>query len=380
MAIVTVSDQALREMVKEALNGGHLGDMSSLDEEPVVVNPVVDPSASQTDPINPRFVPQTKPELDVAIKQLTKDVPIDQVPQFYKTVRSAIDAENSQIEKDEEMKKAAQGGSKQIEETLRKEVRKILSDMLLSEVGDLPPVKKIPAGVHGGEFSRRIEKTKADLRKSLGRAVDTLEAPPKPEVEDLPDSDGPPGSNDDKRRHSYKSTALGGMSDVAGASFETIAKELDFSVAGAKQAVDKALEKARYLMLNIDDDDREIIILQSMNDYIEMLEKSGELSGSDVRLMKDHPDIVRELDGFREFLSNAIRRMRKADQKVIDPLEEVNSKMTSNCRFCKKTVKLFEASDRGIKYFNNHNGPDGENCVGSRSRVNLGEGKKSRAK
>jgi benzoyl-CoA reductase/2-hydroxyglutaryl-CoA dehydratase subunit BcrC/BadD/HgdB len=110
------------------------------------------------------------------------------------------------------------------------------------------------------------------------------------------------------------------MADVDGASFEEIATELGFSVAGAKQAVDKALEKAQFIAAT-DSDEMEIIVLTTMSDYIKMLAKTGELSSADVTLLKDHPAIVRELDGFRDYLHNSIRRARKATA-VVNPLGE----------------------------------------------------------
>lgn len=315
MAQVTVSEEALRELVREALDGGHLGDLTvPEEEEPVNVNPVVDPSAAVTDPINPCFVPQTKPELDVAIGQLTKDVPIDSVPKFYKTLRAVLDAEDHENEEDEQMKKAAKGGPAQVEEAVRRAVRKMLSE------AELPPVKKIPMGVHGSEYMARMQKTRDDLASTLGRS--RLDEPAADEPEE--------SEEEPKRRKAYKSTALGGMSDVEGASFEEIAKELDFSVAGAKQAVDKALEKARWMAQEIDPDDLEILVLTTMNDYIAMLNKTGELSPADVQLMKDHPDVVRDLEGFREFLSNAIRRKRKEGQKLEDPLGEARRRHRKN--------------------------------------------------
>jgi hypothetical protein len=313
MAQVTVSEEALRELVREALDGGHLGDLTMPEEEePVNVNDVVDPSAAVTDPVNPCFVPQTKPELDVALKQLTKDVPVDDVPKFYKAVRAVHDAELAQTEENAEMKKAAQGGTEQVEEAVRRAVRRMIRQMNEAPA-DLPPVKKIPPGVHGAEYMRRLEKTKADLGKAFrGGGAD-----------DRPEPDEDEAAVDEpKKRRAYKSTALGSMADVEGASFEQIAKELEFSVAGAKQAVDKALEKARWAATEIDPDDLEILVLTTMNDYINMLAKTGELSAADVQLMKDHPDIVRELDGFREYLSKTIRRKRKEGQKLYDPMGE----------------------------------------------------------
>lgn len=315
MSQITVSEEALRELAKETLDGGHLGDLTvPEDEEPANVNPVVDPSASVTDPINPNFVPQTKPELDVALHQLTKEVPIDNVPKFYKAVRAELDAEQDKAEKEEEMKRAAQDDADHVEEAVRRAVRKTLGEKRLAEVGDLPPVKKIPMGVHGDEYMYRVQKARDDLAGSMGGTNPAAEKAAEEEKSGEPEVS--------KRHGAYKKTAIGGMLDVGGSSFEEIAKELNFSVAGAKQAVDKALEKARWLAQDIDSDSLEIMVLQTMNEYIALLNKTGELSPADVQLMKDHPDVVRELDGFREFLATAIKHKRKENQRLEDPLGE----------------------------------------------------------
>ena len=50
-----------------------------------------------------------------------------------------------------------------------------------------------------------------------------------------------------------------------------------------------------------------------MKDYINTLKKTGELSAADVKLMQDHPAIVSELDGFREYLAKVIRKARKVE-------------------------------------------------------------------
>jgi hypothetical protein len=101
------------------------------------------------------------------------------------------------------------------------------------------------------------------------------------------------------------------MGDVSGSSFKDIAKELGFAAeSGAKQAVVKALEKAKFVG-TMDPDELEILVLKSMSDYIDMLSNTGELSPADVKLLKDHPDIVRDLEGFREFLDKSIRTTRK---------------------------------------------------------------------
>lgn len=357
MTKVVVTEKALRDLVREAMWNKEFSGWSSNEDGPAVVNANVDPSIAVTDPVNPNFKPQNKTEFGVAVNQLVKNLPDSEMPELYSTVKTAIDQNEADKDEDEMKTKATQGGSKQVEEAVRKTIRKMLSEMQgpVNEAkpfdwknappvtGPLPPVKKIPAGVHGGEAQRRIDKNMDALRKGLGKTVDAYEAPVTDaemgiEEPELADEEGPDANPDDPavgdgvpnapaaaepaKRKAYKATALGGMSDVGGASFEQIAKELDFSVAGAKQAVDKALDKARFLMNDMDDDDREILVLTAMNDYIKYLTKSGELSAADVQLMKDHPDIVRELDGFREFLHNHIRRARKADQKVINPVKD----------------------------------------------------------
>jgi hypothetical protein len=330
MTTVVVTEKALREMVREAMFNKEFAGWSTHDDGPATVNAVVDPSAAVTDPINPNFKPQTKTEFGVAVNQLVKNLPDTQMPGLFDTVKTAIDQKEEKEDEEDMEKQAAQGGTKQVEESVRKTVRQILARInprwnaaqTLAEakppkvlgpvVGPLPPVTRIPAGVHGAEYERRKAKYQGDLKAIMG----------KPEVEEPEEAELEEPGEEPKKKRAYKKTAIGGMSDVSGASFEDIAKELGFSVAGAKQAVDKALEKAQFLAQGMDDDDREILILNSMNDYIKYLAKSDELSAADVQLMKDHPDIVRELDGFREFLHNAIRRQRKAGQKVEDPLGE----------------------------------------------------------
>jgi hypothetical protein len=293
-----------------------------------------------TDPVNPNFTPQSKTEFGIAVNQLIKNLPDTDMPELYDTVKAAI-KDKAKKENEENMnKKTSQSKTTQVETAVRQVVRKMLEDMNprftpnLSEAkpfdwknappvtGPLPPVKKIPAGIHGSEYMRRIEKNKADLKRSLGKAATAIDAPITDDEFGI-EPESPELTMSDKPKHrAYKSTALGSMSDVGGKSFEDIAKELNFSVAGAKQAVDKALEKAKFLAQNISEDDLEIMILSAINDYIKYLTKSGELTAADVQLMKDHPDIVRELDGFREFLHNYIRRARKANQRLYNPVKD----------------------------------------------------------
>lgn len=98
--------------------------------------------------------------------------------------------------------------------------------------------------------------------------------------------------------------------------FQQIADELGFSVAGAKQAVDKALAKAKFVAPQMENFEMRILMLRAFKDYIRHLQSSGELSQGELQFMIDHPVIVTELDGFREFLHNYIRRKMRAQERM----------------------------------------------------------------
>lgn len=104
-----------------------------------------------------------------------------------------------------------------------------------------------------------------------------------------------------------------GDTDGQAATFEAIARELGFSVAGAKQASDRALVKARFVSM-LGDDELEVVVLTAVVGYVKELQRSGELTDDDVRLLKDNPDVVKELDGFREFLKPHVKRWMKRSQ------------------------------------------------------------------
>lgn len=338
MTKIVVTKAALRDLVREAFDNVASGAVvlpESFDDDDVVnVNDVVDPSSTQTDAGHPNSKPQNKAELQVAIGTLVDDLPDDQVATVYDRLKSSIKvAQDKGDGAPKEKKKMDKKDN--VEEAVRLAIRKMLAEAWVkgpsgdeiwtdetpkkgkkpsaaAPSGPLPPVKKIPLGQRGGEASSRLEKNKKDLRHTFKLMKDD----PADADDDMSDDSAEPS-------RTYKSTAIGGMSDVQGASFQDIAKDLGFSVAGAKQAVDKALLKAQWLakLEGEAPEELEIITLTSMNDYIKFLAKSGELSSADVQLMKDHPDIVRELPNFREFLDKAIRKARKGGQ-LESPVDE----------------------------------------------------------
>lgn len=252
---------------------------SELSDSPAAVSAVVDPSAAVTDPENPNFKPSNRKELQIALLALADDVSDDLAGDTFDVVLDAIKKNEEDMKND-----------KKVEEAIRLAIRKMLSE------AELPPVKKIPMGVHGGEWMKAHEKRRKDLEKTLtSMNVDT-------DAEEMMRADAPVAGRDRKNVM---------QTDVGGASFKQIAQELGYaSESGAKQAVEKAMAKVQFAA-SMDPDHLQVVVLTAMSDYIDFLNKSGELTSADVQLMKDHPNIVAELDGFREFLDKYVKREMK---------------------------------------------------------------------
>jgi hypothetical protein len=234
-----------------------------------------------TDPENPNFKPSNRKELKIALSAALEEIPDDLASDTFDVVNDAIEKN-----KDEDDKMS----NKKVEEAIRLAIRKMLSE------AELPPVKKIPMGVHGGEWMKAHEKRRKDLEKTLtSMNVDT-------DAEEMVRADAPVVGRDRKNVM---------QTDVGGASFKQIAQEMGYaSESGAKQAVEKAMAKVQFAS-SMDPDQLQIVVLTAMSDYIDFLNKSGELTPADVQLMKDHPNIVSELDGFREFLDKYMKRQMK---------------------------------------------------------------------
>ncbi len=258
---IIITKDVLSQLVREALDG-------EKSEGAVNVNSNVDPSAAVTEPINPSFTPQNRVELGVKLKDIVKAIPNDKIPALYKNLKAVVDDVPEIADEEEKAMK------KQNDKTIQATEKGATAEAL--------------------------------IRKMVRKAISEADWKDPADVQ----ADEEEASAATKGHKAYKDTALGGMHDVGGSSFEEIAKELGFSVAGAKQAVDKALLKIRTLV-NMDEDELEIFTLQAMKDYIDALNATGEIAPAEVQLMQDHPDIVRQLDGFREFLDKQLRRARR---------------------------------------------------------------------
>lgn len=346
-----VSEKALRDLIRESLSTSEdkWTPLEDLDDLPVLVNPSLDSSLGKIDGdvIDVQFVPHDKTEFEVAVKSLTKNIPDEMIATLYRKFRDLVDdveGEEPECGYDDthgdvkEMKKRVATSKVAIEETIRKMVRKALSEILKEE-------PKVPITLAGGKRRGPISAATEDeiddilVTKSLLDDPSGWEDVPDPEsraahrkmvdreegldfdtwdtsdVDAETASDWDPEDEDEKSGPEKKGRGKIGHGvghGEHGKDFETIAQELGFSPAGIKRLEHVALAKLTYMM-DLGPEDASRLVLDAVDDYILKLAKSGELSEEEVNYMYDHGDMVAELDGFREHLHAVIRKEMKKD-------------------------------------------------------------------
>ena len=138
---LTVSENALRELVRETLEPTRGPVNASKPRGPVNVDPVVAKDAALSDPVNPTFVPQDKEELQVMLPTMVKGIEKADVPEVYRAFKDVID---KTLESGDEMKQ--QNKSKtSVESVIRRHVKSIIREMIKHAVTEaapaLPPVR-----------------------------------------------------------------------------------------------------------------------------------------------------------------------------------------------------------------------------------------------
>jgi len=307
---IYVTKAAIKAYIKEVMDGvAHAG---KFDNAPVTVNAVVDPSASDTNPDDLNYKPTNRAEFRCAMTNLIDDLFDDDAPDAYVAVKDAL----KNLKDEDDMKE-----EDKVEESVRLAVRKMIKEAWVkgpngAEIwtdetpkkgpkkgkpeigpvtGPLPPVKKLPPETHGGEFNRGVEKYKKDLRKSLKTWDDSS-------LDDMVDPEARAAGR------SRKNTM---QTDIGGASFKEIAKEMGFaSESGAKQALERIQAKSSFAT-SMEDEDYQIMVLTAMKDYIAKLVSSEAITPADAQLMKQHPVIVADLDSFRVFLAPYVKKAMK---------------------------------------------------------------------
>jgi len=172
MQKIIVTESALRELVREALDNKELGAVSIPHIRPVNVSDVVDPSAAVTDPGNENFRPSNPVEFQVAVKALSDDLPTEKIPDIYEKLVGAIKISNKN---EDEMKR----NDTKAESIIRAHVRKIIRENLsVSEARVNTPKEYEKVGPEGEKLSKiakQIGMSTAGVRRAAGVAKSAME-------------------------------------------------------------------------------------------------------------------------------------------------------------------------------------------------------------
>lgn len=246
MKSLTITEKALRILVREALDAG------------VKPNPLIDDTPAAT--TDPDHVPTDVIGLNTAVQQLVKNVDDKNVKNAFDAVSKALGDVVTKSSSDKKEEKTMKDVSSQTESRVRDMIKQIISE-------DYEDIKQ----------------------KVLDDLDDEKDSE---EIDDSPDEDA----------------------------FAKIASEFGISVSGAKQLVDKTLARYKFVSQEYEGNDGtttdiEVLVLSAIKDYIDVLASSGELTDEDLKTVSDNPDIVRELDGFREFLHHYVRKSMSWDKE-----------------------------------------------------------------
>lgn len=295
--IITTRD-VVRQLVEQAVGLTH--PEGPHEKNPAVIN---EPAPAEDVPITPvdaqldqeivtappvddeEYEPASVVELGQAALALARQVPPEKIVEFYKEIKKLVEATIESKKKDDEAPKDKPKNSEETdvdkiqEMRIRAAVRRVLSEAGSGE-GE------------GGYEGRRGTKKKGAREISL----------------------------------------------------DDVAKEVGLGAAsGARQLINKAAQKAKFL-IDMPEDERSEIILRAAGDYVDYLEKLDSeasenpeladqegMSAEDAAFMRQHPEYIQELDGFREHLRKYwLAAMRKAGVKDEVPPDVASMKLPSS--------------------------------------------------
>ncbi len=274
----TVIDQAaLVELLREALE--NKGAMEYDAAAPVVPNAVVDRPSIQldVDPVDVKHLPRSKNEMIVMVRSLLDNVDDDQSGELYSKIKDLVSKRETQVVT------SPQSTGNQGIATME---NKRISDMVMMIV-------------------------EAELGKSRrGKSSDEEEVEVEDE-EDVWDADKEADEEEAEEEKQKKGRGEIGAYGVDGDTLEKIGEEMGFTKEAAKKAVETAMERFKALY-TMDDAERGELVLTGINDYIDFLATSGEMSSEEESFMRLHPKVVAASDSFRDFFSKYVKRATRS--------------------------------------------------------------------
>lgn len=339
-----VSEAALRELLIEAL--GNVGAMGHDAPSPIEPNAVIDRPSMELDfdPIEVKALPRSKTELIVMVRNLLDGVEDDQSGELYKKIKNLVGGDEAGKK---DFAKAAEApsiatdgtdrsknmGENKLVEAIRNIVEEALSEALPfgfgkgkmklggqfehpndDEEGPPEPDFRLLGGSVDDEFKADgsinfdpnediifDDEKEAMLAKLTKSAWD-------PEDEEDEDEKPVAAKGSPKKR-----VDLGTGYGVDGDTFEKIGEKMGFTPEAAKKAVATAMERFKVLH-GMDPDDLEDMVLTGVDEYVDMLAKTGEMTDEEESFMRSHPEHVAASETFREFFSKYVKRAAREER------------------------------------------------------------------
>ena len=287
---------------------------------PITADDVVDPNAVLSDD---DVVPSDTAGLRVALANVVDSTPDSAIPDVFHAAKNAADDSVLDLDgvNDDGTDTNIKGDKMAVKikeniRTLRRYVSKVIKESL-NEVGIMPASSenddeeddevvagKMRKAKSLKDIARELEASQSDLAKPLAGGDDDY-SKDKYGLENQIGVDSADLEADEVEAEEIADKTLQARS------MKDIAKDMGMSVSGAKQAVDKAMVKMRFLK-DIDDENKlEKLIVIAAGSYIDSLIDSGELNDEDKEALQDYPEEIVELDGFREFLHDIVIDMMK---------------------------------------------------------------------
>jgi hypothetical protein len=218
-------------------------------------------------------------ELRAALSGMVDRIADDDAGSFFDAVNKAIDA--SSDDEDEDMR-----NNDKVEEKIRRKIRQYLgeaagayTDSGMSYSGPMTGARRAPEG------NETCETCQGDGEDEMGNSCKAC------------------------RGKGYVASSKRGYEKEGEESLEKLAQKFGYSKpSGVRQFINRTMDgfKKKFEMNRDDPDALDILIFQGINDYIEYLKSSGELTPADVQLLKDHPSIVWSMPDAQEHVANYI--------------------------------------------------------------------------
>lgn len=346
MGKAVVSESALRELLREALD--NVGAMGLDAGAPVTPSAVVDRTSMELDfdPVEVKTLPRTRNELIVMVRNLLDTVDEDQSGELYKKIKTLVAGDEAGT-KDFGKAKELPPGTNPVDRsttTMKNESKNLVE--AIRNIVEETLAEALPFGFGKGKMK---------LGGQFENPLDDEEGPPEPDfqllggsMDDERKADGSVNFNPDEdiifddekeamlakmtksawdpedeededeapaapKGSPKKRVDLGTGYGVDGDTFEKIGEKLGFTPEAAKKAVATAMERFKVLH-DMDPDDLEDMVLTGVDEYVDMLAKTGEMTDEEESFMRQHPEHVAASETFREFFSKFVKRAVRDDR------------------------------------------------------------------